>query len=280
MTVTKSKIALFRCSFVFVVAYQATNAFDETSRLRGSLPANTSSNTYFHRRLQFEGMFDTGATQGIKKKRGKKGLGGGRRISRPQALANAVEEILMNTDRYNLWWTGPPDSDIFKPAVWGASHNENANAIFTMAVVQGGNDKFIVSSPNDLKLFFGTARKVFDGDIVVALEAGFSEEAKAILVKHNAIVYEIPADLCSRATRSIFCGSADERVPASVFRYYFYERWASKYSESSLIMYADFRDIIFQSNPFEYRRDEWFPEHQFVVFQEFHPNMVSGSQNT
>ena len=39
---------------------------------------------------------------------------------------------------------------------------------------------------------------------------------------------------------------------------------------------TDFRGVIFQSDPFSYRRQEWFPDHQLAVFQEFHPNMVIG----
>lgn len=234
-----------------------------------------------HRRLQFEGMFETGTgstVAGANKLRRKKVLSKGasspKRANRPHALVKAVEDILVETDRYNLWWTGPPDTDSFKPAVWGAMHSEINNAIFTMAVIQGGNDKLICSTPNDFKLFLGSARRVFSGDIVVAVEATISDDVKAILKFYNAIVYVLPYDLCSRATRSIFCGSSEERVPASVFRYYFYEKWAAQYSENSFLMFVDFRDIFFQADPFQYHRDEWFPEYQMVVFQEFYPNMV------
>ncbi len=73
---------------------------------------------------------------------------------------------------------------------------------------------------------------------------------------------------------SIFCGSEEERVPASVFRYYFYEKWALTYSDKSLIMLVDFRDIVFQSDPFQFHLDDWFPDNQLALFQEFYPNMV------
>jgi hypothetical protein len=94
------------------------------------------------------------------------------------------------------------------------------------------------------------------------------------LKHYRAVVYEIPESLCAKETRSIFCGSQDERVPASVFRYFFYEKWAAAYNTQSLILLADFRDIVFQADPFAYRLDEWYPEFQLAVFQEFHPNMV------
>jgi hypothetical protein len=39
-------------------------------------------------------------------------------------------------------------------------------------------------------------------------------------------------------------------------------------------MATDFRDIIFQSDPFLYQVDEWRGNYQLVLFKEFHPNMV------
>ena len=226
-----------------------------------------------HRRLQFDSMFETPQSQKTRRKKAREARGegkensgggrGGRRINRPEALGKAVEEIILNMDRYNLWWTGPPESDTFKPSPWSAMHTESTNAIFTMAMKQGQSDYKSCSSPNDFILFLGTARKVFDGDIVIAVDASLvTIEIKAILIHYKAVVYEIPQDLCAKETRSIFCGSQDERVPASVFRYFFYEKWASAYNENVLLLLADFRDILFQSNPFEYRQSEWFPEFQ------------------
>ena len=232
------------------------------------------------RRLQFEGMFETPQAQKMRRKKareakeggsgggGGQGRGGGRRVNRPEALSKAVEDITLNMDRYNLWWTGPPDSDVFKPAPWGAMHTESANAIFTMAMKQGQKDLHACSSPNDFKLFLGSARRVFRGDIVVAVDAGLvTADIRKILKHYRAVVYELPATLCAKETRSIFCGSQDERVPASVFRYFFYEKWATAYNPSSLILLADFRDILFQADPFSYHLDEWFPEFQLAVFQ-------------
>ena len=40
-------------------------------------------------------------------------------------------------------------------------------------------------------------------------------------------------------------------------------------------MITDFRDILFQSNPFLYHVEDWKNEFQLVVFQEFYPNMVN-----
>ena len=236
-----------------------------------------------HRRLQFENMFESQNAQRRRKKKGAKGGKGGSKnlrgddpVSQAHALHDAIVEIEMNSDRYNLWWTGPPDEDSFKPATWGAMHRESSNAIFTMAVIQGGND-VLVSSPHDLILFLGSARNSgYEGDIVLAVEGGdgLSKEEKSVLKAYKVVVYEISQTLCSKATDSIFCGSEEERAPASVFRYFFYEKWAANYNSDVLIMTADFRDIVFQSDPFTYKLSDWYPEHQLAVYQEFHPNMV------
>ena len=101
--------------------------FSTLSHLTDSLSfpqANVTINNA-RRRLQFEGMFDVAANN--PKRRGKKGGGGGgegkggggggkmKGGGRSQALQKAVEDIILNMDRYHLWWTGPPDSDVFKP---------------------------------------------------------------------------------------------------------------------------------------------------------------------
>lgn len=269
-----------------IINQEQNNIISSTKTIRSvdSMNENNilSSSKYNHhntsrrnsRRLQFEGMFESRADTLRKRKKGSKS---GKRISRSQALTNAVDEILLGTDRYVLWWRGPPEENKFTVADWSEPHHNEKNAIFTMAVIQGGRDKPKCSTPNDLHLFFGSLRRVFDGDIVVAIEASsVTQEVKSTLQTYKVVVYILPSDLCSRATHSIFCGSEDERVPASVFRYYFYEIWASLYSEKSFIMISDFHDMLFQSNPLseKWTSNDWFPEYQLVFFQEFHPNMV------
>jgi hypothetical protein len=247
-------------------------AFNNGNKVDERIVASNHNNfNVTARHLQFENMFETTQLQKNKRKKGSKNM-----KSRSQSLTKTVDEILFDADRYHLWWTGPPpDSDFFKPAAWSASHDENANAIFTMAVIQGKDDKETCSSPNDLILFLGTARKVFHGDIVMALETDvLTIEMKNILIYYKTIVYLLPTNLCSKATNSIFCGSEEERVPASVFRYFFFEKWSAMYTSKSFFLVCDFRDIFFQSNPFDYFINEWYPEYQLTVYQEFFPNMV------
>lgn len=239
---------------------------------------------------QFEGMFEFGG--GPRRERDPSAGGGGKarkgkgspQQARMQTMRKQVNEILVTMDQYNQWWTGP-DLDrtkVFYPTEWGQSHRKHAySAIFTAAIARG-YDESTCSTPNDFRLFLGTARRAgYSGDIVIAIEAGQGDEVKAILKEYSAVVYEIPREICSSsgaaylsaATEDNFCGSAEERVPASVFRYYFYEKWAAMYNESTTILLADFKDVLFQGDPFVFHKSEW-SDYQLVVFQEFHPNMV------
>lgn len=62
--------------------------------------------------------------------------------------------------------------------------------------------------------------------------------------------------MCSQAAAGFFCGSEEERVPVSVFRYYVYEKWLANYAQESMVFLADFRDLVFQRDPFPYRAHE------------------------
>jgi hypothetical protein len=127
------------------------------------------------RKLQFEGMFDVNpGGAGSKHKphkrlKGPDGMGGGgggggglgrigggggggnvlskqanslKRLNRPAALTQYVDEVLMGMDRYHMWWTGHTEeaSALFRPQEWAAqtTHSEYKNAIFTVAIMQGG----------------------------------------------------------------------------------------------------------------------------------------------
>ena len=49
---------------------------------------------------------------GRHKKKNKAGVARGR-PTRLQALLDMSEKIALNSERYNLWWTGPPESQKF-----------------------------------------------------------------------------------------------------------------------------------------------------------------------
>ena len=101
---------------------------DTPTRIRRNI-TTAEKDTTIRRRLQFEGMMDLQSVRGTRRKKGggvgAAGSGKNRRKNRPQALAEAVEEITNNADRYSQWWTGPLNegSYTFTPATWGAKHN-------------------------------------------------------------------------------------------------------------------------------------------------------------
>ena len=108
-----------------------TTEKDTTIRVRRNITTQEKDTTP-RRRLQFEGMMDLQSVRGARRKKGGAGSGGGggasgknRRKNRPQALAEAVEEIINNADRYSQWWTGPLNEQTytFQPVAWGAQHN-------------------------------------------------------------------------------------------------------------------------------------------------------------
>lgn len=232
------------------------------------------------RRLQFEGMFEQSAVVRTKNKSKNKAKTKFSVSSRASALQAFNEQVLLNIDRYHLWWTGPPEDNSFVRADWSASHRSDRNAVFSMAIVQGHNDRTATSSLlHDFQLFLGSLRRSVQSstDVVMAIEERVLREEprlQSLLQKHDAIVYTLSSQVCSNQTKSIFCGSTDERVPASVFRYFFYEKWASVYNIEAKLLCVDFRDVIFQSDPFVYHIDDWFPDHSLVVSQEFYPNMI------
>lgn len=228
---------------------------------------------YEKRRLQFSEMFDNSNSLHVKRKKNS-----GKSNNRPKTFSKVVEDITFETDRYNMWWAGPPDGNFFQRANWSAEHRVYKNAIFTMAVFKGSYDSMIISLPTNFKMFLGTARNIFDGDIVLAIESSnLNAEIKNFLINYNITVYTISENLCLHQTDNVFCGSNGDYVPASIFRYYLYEKWAINYRETSLIYLTDFSDTFFQSSPFIYHPEDWFPDYQLVLFQEVYPNRVIGN---
>lgn len=126
---------------------------------------NTIENATNSRKLQFDGMFENSAhlkTFGGKKKKSAKVSGRGGKGGVYAQQKKMVSEIINGLDRYHLWWTGPPDSETnLKVAAWGKQHSTTAkNVIFTVTLASG-TDKSTCSSPNNLRLFLGSARRAF-----------------------------------------------------------------------------------------------------------------------
>mgnify|MGYP003387017347 CR=1 FL=1 len=144
-------------------------------------------------------------------------------------------------------------------------HETSSNAIFSV----GLNPAMEL---DDVKGFVGTARLYFDGDIVLGINST-NQDVLQYLREHRVIVYNIELE-CNGVLFCRFNGQENqEMIPPAQLRYYLYQMWAQKYSPGSLLMVADFRDVFFQANPFNYRPHEWITS-DLVVFLEPHPNKV------
>lgn len=127
----------------------------------------------------------------------------------------------------------------------------------------------------DAIFFAGTARKAgFTGDIVVAVLPNSNTDFLNKLKQYNVSIFLVPIECSGRSdVRCKFHNEAD--FPITLARHYAYQTWASKYSKDAYIMVADFRDVLFQSNPFKNKFEDWGPSnYDLVLFQEAHPNRV------
>lgn len=129
--------------------------------------------------------------------------------------------------------------------------------------------------PKDARQFVGTARKAgFAGDIVVGVIPGASQLFLDALKKYNASVYTVSTKCSGKMDiRCTVPGFTD--LPVTLLRLKLYQIWATKYPSSAYIMNSDFRDVIFQANPFKYKFSSWGPDaYELVLSQEPHPNRV------
>ena len=210
-----------------------------------------NSTDYPHRRLQARGslMF-------MKQKKSDK--------------AGRMKRILSVIDK-----TPPVVGNNLKPESWGAQHNPSGNAIF--AVCMNSEAEVSTVGRKDALPFLGSLRgSGYKGDMVLAISAGYREGFLDVVKEYNVVVYTVPTECGVDKTRKQACnflGRPDIRASVNMIRFYLYQYWASLYKESSLLMVSDFRDVIFQSDPFSYRRQEWQPPaFQLAVFLEAYPN--------
>jgi len=163
-----------------------------------------------------------------------------------------------------------PRPDNFKKEPTSPEHNKNGPAIFIAAMSTD-------STAGEVSHFAGTARKAgYDGDLVVAVLPNSKADFMAAWTKYKGIVYMVNPD-CTGTGHDKVCSfkGQDKKVSINMVRYFLYQWWGAIYNEGALIMLSDFRDVIFQSNPFLYRKWEWAPPvAQLVVFQEAYPNKV------
>lgn len=152
------------------------------------------------------------------------------------------------------------------------------NAILTCALS-------ITYTARDATHFVGTARRAgYLGDVVVIVHEKANDNFLQRLHKFNATIFVAKDTTCSGATHNVLCsfmGASD--MPVTLLRFFMYQDILHQYSSTSQIIMADFRDVVFQSDPFKYRAltHTARKSNQLFLFQETHPNRVIGrdSQN-
>jgi hypothetical protein len=154
----------------------------------------------------------------------------------------------------------------FSPVSGSPPHNASSNAIFASYYSQ---DFFL----RKIHKFVGTCRLHFRGDIVIGINTELAQDSVDLLLSYGVIVYKIPMNC--KDNKFDLCQFTPEMalVPPAQVRYYVYQKWAALYNRSTRILLTDARDVIFQSDPFLYRRHEWSGA-DLVAVLEPHPNKV------
>ena len=118
----------------------------------------------------------------------------------------------------------------------------------------------------------------YDGDIVVLVTPNSKKDFLFALEQFNVIVFKV-SETCTGKNHDVICeagiGDGTPMLPRAMLRQYYYLWLTRHYNADAQFMISDFRDVMFQSNPFKYHPEQWSPEDaQLVVFQEFYPIKV------
>jgi len=151
--------------------------------------------------------------------------------------------------------------------LWPSPHRGNGNAV--MALASG-------YSKNDFMKFVGSLRRTgYNEDIILAVSPKMDEKTRIYLQEMEVIAYPFEVDcgsggrLMGRLNCQFLVGdiTSDSEIPVALIRYALYLHWVQHYSSSSYIFLFDFRDTVFQWNPFT--RVE--PNIDIFIYAENHP---------
>ena len=151
----------------------------------------------------------------------------------------------------------------FKPTAGSPAHRPQGPVVFSVAM-----DKKML--PSCAKGFTGTLRNTgYKGDIVLATSPGSEMGFLKFLEKTSCITYEV--DTVS-AKKDFEVPHAQFGYSVNVLRLFMYKWWVSMYDKDAVILLSDFRDVLFQSNPFAFRPHAGLPtNNQLVIFHENFP---------
>jgi hypothetical protein len=105
----------------------------------------------------------------------------------------------------------------------------------------------------------GSLRKVgFQGDIVLALSPTIGKDLERFLMAQRTIAYPLYVKCKSKLQCVIekWFSKIEGTLPMAIIRHYLYLSWLQHYSETSLISVLDFRDTVFQTDPFVFLEEQ------------------------
>eukprot|EP00614_Pseudopedinella_elastica_P027524 CAMPEP_0172643906 /NCGR_PEP_ID=MMETSP1068-20121228/238869_1 /TAXON_ID=35684 /ORGANISM="Pseudopedinella elastica, Strain CCMP716" /LENGTH=442 /DNA_ID=CAMNT_0013458071 /DNA_START=153 /DNA_END=1482 /DNA_ORIENTATION=- len=128
--------------------------------------------------------------------------------------------------------------------LWPQPHRPNENAVFGLALNY---------DIRHYHWFVGSLRKVgFGGDIVLGTNTNLQPQLEKFLKESQVIAYPLYVRCKSKLQCAIeqWFQPIDGTLPMAIIRHYLYLNWLQHYSPSSLLCVLDFRDTVFQSDPF------------------------------
>jgi hypothetical protein len=199
-----------------------------------------------------------------------------RRLLNTNHLSSTRSLLIRTADKHAMFKTITDSSkamtDLLHFETWSTPHSWSSVAIFTCALS-------LSYGSNLAKFFAGTARKTgFIGDIVVAVLPGTKQGLLDALKRNKLTVYTLRKScIKTKIMIDTSCDFLGERLPITLIRSFIYQYWALQYPDTSYIMMSDFRDVMFQSNPFAEKSNfpDWGPDvNDITFFSEHHPNRV------
>ncbi|RYY82344.1 hypothetical protein EON63_13540 [archaeon] len=124
--------------------------------------------------------------------------------------------------------------------------------------------------------FVGTARRAgFAGDIVIPILPNSKGEFVDKLIQYNASVFTVHTQCVIPTQGNQYCVFMQAQIPISIFRAFIYLNTLLTYADHTKIMLSDFRDVFFQSDPFQSKALQYMKlPSQIVVFTESYPNRI------
>ena len=213
-----------------------------------------------------------------------------RRLQGTTYGASQLQSLVRPLDRFEKFHRVLSLAEKAQPLPFTLTHNPRSfptvrthNAIISIALSETYYHK-------DAMNFVGTARQAgFVGDIVVVVLPTARKDFVEALIQYNATIFTLDGATCtgksdirctlpaSSSGATLLSNGGTNEIPVTLLRFFLYQSIVhANYNGNVLVMLSDFRDVIFQSNPFRSKHIHSVLERddQIMVFNEHHPNRV------